>query len=112
MGHTATVEAAPQYLHALAHANQVRLARAELKRRIRAGELSAAEVLIASPWQARTMSVSDLLMSQRNWGRIRSRRVLLALQVPENKQIGTLTERQRKALAAVLTARPPGHALR
>ena len=56
------------------------------------------------------MSISDLLMSQKRWGRTRCRRLLVSLSVPENKQVGTLTERQRLALAAVLTAKnaPPG----
>lgn len=106
MGSLATVDAAPQHIKALEHANRVRLARAELKRRVATGEISAAEVIEACPWQAETMSVSDLLMSQRRWGRARCRRVLVALGVPENKRIGTLTDRQRMALAAVLSAKP------
>jgi hypothetical protein len=108
MGNTATVDAAPQHLTALDFANRFRLARAELKRRVASGEMSAAEVIEACPWQAETMSVSDLLMSQRRWGRARCRRVLIALGVPENKRIGTLTDRQRLALAAVLSAQPVG----
>jgi hypothetical protein len=44
-------------------------------------------------------------MSQKRWGRARCRRLLVSLGVPENKQIGTLTERQRLALAAVLAAK-------
>ena len=52
-----------------------------------------------------SMEVSDLLMSQRRWGRARCRRLLLSLGLPENKQIGTLTTRQRQALAAVLSAK-------
>ena len=68
MGNTATVDAAPQHLKALEYANRVRLARAELKRLVATGEMSAAEVIEACPWQAETMSVSDLLMSQRRWG--------------------------------------------
>ena len=51
------------------------------------------------------MSISDLLMSQKRWGRTRCRRLLVSLGVPENKQVGTLTERQRIALAAVLAAK-------
>jgi hypothetical protein len=51
------------------------------------------------------MSISDLLMSQKRWGRARCRRLLVSLGVPENKQVGTLTERQRRALAAMLTAK-------
>jgi hypothetical protein len=101
---TATPTAAgPQCLRALEHANHVRFARAELKRRVRTGRLSAAEVILTCPWQARTMSLSELLVSQRSWGRIRVRRLLLPLPVAENKQIGTLTERQRLAIAAGLS---------
>jgi len=81
-----------------------------MKRRITAGELSATEVIMNCPWQAHSMSISDLLMSQKRWGRTRCRRLLVSLGVPENKQVGTLTERQRLALAAVLAAKnaPPG----
>ena len=106
MANAATVGTDPQqHLRALEYANRVRLARARLKRRIAAGEMSAAEVVLTCPWQAHTMSVSDLLMSQKRWGRARCRRLLVSLGVPENKQIGTLTERQRLALAAVLEAK-------
>jgi hypothetical protein len=106
MGKTATVAAGQeQHLRALEYANRVRLARARMKRKVAAGELSAADVILSCPWQAHSMSISDLLMSQKRWGRARCRRLLVSLGVPENKQIGTLTERQRVALAAVLTAR-------
>jgi hypothetical protein len=106
MGKSATIDAGQeQHLQALEYANRVRLARARMKRRIAAGELSAAEVILSCPWQAHSMSISDLLMSQKRWGRARCRRLLVSLGVPENKQVGTLTERQRLALAAVLTAK-------
>ena len=105
MGDTATSIAAPQHLQALQHANRVRLARAGLKRKVATQELTAAEVVLDCPWEAASMEISDLLMSQRRWGRARCRRLLLSLGLPENKQIGTLTARQRQALAAVLTAK-------
>jgi hypothetical protein len=105
MGDRATADAGPQHLKALERANRVRLARAALKRQVAAGELSAAEVIMAGPWEAESMSISELLMSQRRWGRTRCRRVLLSLGLPENKQIGTMTERQRTALAAMLSAK-------
>ncbi len=106
MGNSATVGGGQQqHLRALEYANRVRLARARMKRRVAAGELSAADVILSCPWEAHTMSVSDLLMSQKRWGRARCRRLLLSLGVPENKQIGTLTERQRVGLAAVLEAK-------
>ena len=105
MGDRAMVDAGPQHLKALERANRVRLARAALKRQVAGGERSAAEVIMASPWEAESMSISELLMSQRRWGRTRCRRVLLSLGLPENKQIGTMTERQRAALAAMLSAK-------
>src|SRR5919199_4165061 len=104
MGQTATPSAAPQHLQALQHANRVRLARAELKRKVAAQETTAAEVVLECPWEAASMEISDLLMSQRRWGRARCRRLLISLGLPENKQIGTLTQRQRLAPAAVLGA--------
>jgi hypothetical protein len=101
-----SVTGEPQHLRALEHANRVRLARAELKRRIAAGDASVPDVVLESPWEARSMELSELLMSQKRWGRERCRRLLLALGIPENKQIGTLTDRQRTALAAMLAAPP------
>jgi hypothetical protein len=108
MRQTTAAAVMPQCLRALERANDVRLARAKLKRRVKAGGLAAAEVVLSCPWHTRTMSVGDLLMSQRGWGRVRTRRLLLSLSVPENKQIATLSERQRLAIAAVLTARAAG----
>jgi hypothetical protein len=93
-----------QHLRALQHANRVRLARAEMKRRIAGGDRSVSEVVLECPWEAQSMELSELLMSQKRWGRERCRRLLLSLGIPENKQIGTLTERQRAALAAMLSA--------
>jgi hypothetical protein len=104
MGKSAVLDAGQdQHLKALEYANRVRLARAQMKRRVAAGELTAADVVMNCPWQAHSMSISDLLMSQKRWGRTRCRRLLTSLGVPENKQVGTLTDRQRIALAAVLT---------
>ena len=47
MMETATMTPEPQRLRALERANEVRLARAELKRRIADGEVSAADVILA-----------------------------------------------------------------
>lgn len=105
MGGTATPDAAPQHLRALEQANRVRLARAELKRRVGSQAITVADVVLECPWEADSMELSDLLMSQRRWGRARCRRVLLSLGLPENKQVGKLTDRQRRALAATLKER-------
>lgn len=101
---TLTTAPAPQHLRALARANEVRLARAELKRRVMRGEISVREVILDCPWEVASMPVAELLMSQRRWGENRCRRVLQAVPVPEHKPIGAMTERQRQALAVRLAA--------
>src|SRR5436309_1428656 len=104
MNAMARMDHGPQHLQALQRANEVRLARAALKRRVSSGEISVAEVILACPTEVEGMAVSDLLMSQRRWGRTRCRNFLAAVPISENKQIGTLTERQRQAVAARLPA--------
>jgi hypothetical protein len=98
---TATAPA-PQHLRALAQANRVRLARAELKRQVAEDETTVAEVVLSCPWEAESMAIADLLMSQHRWGRTRCRRFLAALPMTETKTIGSMTDRQRHALAAML----------
>src|ERR671917_2227469 len=101
MDATATAPAA-QHMRALAQANRVRLARAELKRQVADGETSVADVVLSCPWEAESMTISDLLMSQHRWGRTRSRRFLSSISMSETKTIGTMTDRQRRALAGML----------
>ena len=94
----------PQRLAALERANQVRLARASLKRRIALGQVAAADVLLTCPPEASSWPIGELLISQRRWGSSRCRKFLARNQLVETKRIGTLTERQRRLLASSLTA--------
>jgi hypothetical protein len=103
MNATATiVPAPPQHMQALQRANKVRLAQAELKRRIAAGEINASEVILTCPWEADSMSVADLLMSQRRWGHTRCRNFLAGVPMSETKTVGSMTQRQRHALSDML----------
>src|SRR5829696_1691250 len=95
----------PQCMEALARANKVRLARAALKREISAGHRSITEVIMESPWEVESMSLGELLCSQRRWGRARSRKLLSSTALSEGKRVGTLTERQRRILVAALQAK-------
>ncbi len=97
--------AEPQRLRALERANEIRLARAGLKRSIALGEVSAAQVLIACPAEASSWPVSELLMSQRRWGSTRCRKFLSRNQIVETKPVGKLTDRQRRLLAEGLQER-------
>ena len=92
----------PQHMQALQRANAVRLARAELKRRVADGDLSAADVILDSPWEAASMTVSELLTSQRRWGHTRCRKFLQTVPMSERKTIGSMTDRQRMALSGQL----------
>jgi hypothetical protein len=94
-----------QCMEALARANEVRLARAALKRDISAGRRSVTEVITDSPWESESMSLSELLCSQRRWGRARSRKLLSSAALGEGKKVGSLTERQRRVLTAALEAK-------
>jgi hypothetical protein len=95
-------------MQALARANRVRLARAELKRSIARGDLEAADVVRDCPWETESMTLAELLTSQRRWGRTRARKFLLGLALNENKRLGTLTTRQRALLSAELSSREAG----
>ena len=106
MTDTTQMPVEPQRLRALEHANAIRLARAELKRRIAEGEVSAAEVILQCPEAARKWTVSELLLSQRRWGSTRCRKFLERNGVSEIKLIGSLTDRQRRLLAEQLSGCP------
>ena len=93
---------APQHMQALARANEVRLARAALKRQVAAGARDARDIVLEVPWEAESMSVSELLSAQRRWGRQRSRKLIVAAGLTETKRLGTMTERQRGILARAL----------
>ena len=111
MNATATsAPAGPQHMRALARANEIRLARAELKRGVAAGKIDVAEVIVHCPWEAHSMAVSDLLMSQRRWGQTRCRKFLARLPMSEQKTVGSMTDRQRHVLAAMLSSADGGHA--
>ncbi len=102
---TASAVQIPQHMQALARANRVRLARAELKRSIGRGEADVAEVIRDCPWETESMTLSELLTSQRRWGRTRARKLLQGLALSENKRLGTLTPRQRAILSSALNSR-------
>ena len=102
MNAEARIATSPQHMRALQRANQVRLARADLKRRVAHGDLTVADVVMTSPWEAESMTIADLLMSQRRWGVTRCRKLLQCVPMSETKTVGSMTDRQRQALAGLL----------
>jgi len=98
----------PQHMQALEHANRIRLARASLKRAVAAGQVDAAVIVRDPPAEVESMSVGELLRSQRRWGRTRARKFLFSLALNENRELGRLTERQRHLIASELEAKRLG----
>ena len=102
---TATMAPAPpQHMKALGRANEVRLARARIKRGVGDGTLSVADVILERPWEAANMTLVELLLSQKRWGATKCSKFLATLGLPESKTVGSLTDRQRKLLVGSLSA--------
>jgi hypothetical protein len=77
-----------QRLRALERAKQIRTARAELKRRLRAGEVAAAEAVLRGSRDTDTMTVTQLLSSQAGWGPVRAAKILRSVSMSERKTLG------------------------
>lgn len=100
----------PQHLEALDRANEVRLARAELKREIKSGARSVADLIHPAnplPDFAEAMSVDQLLKAQRRWGTTRARSFLRGLGIGEKRLLSQLTTRQRWVIARKLDRTSP-----
>ena len=93
-----------QRLLALDRANHIRIARAALKRRLHAGQITPAEAILRGSRDTDTMTVDELLRSQRGWGPKRSLTVLRSVLLSDTKTLGSLTERQRVTLAGILSS--------
>jgi hypothetical protein len=97
-------------MRALERANDVRHARAAVKREIAEGTISASEVILSPTPDFASMDVFALLMSQRSWGRIRSLKFLKSVPLSETKTVGSMTNRQRRLLVDRLAADDSQHA--
>jgi hypothetical protein len=93
-----------QRMRALQRANEVRGARAALKRRIATGETSVAEAILGGGAELASMPLIELMMSQRSWGHARCARLLVSIPLSENKPVGSMTDRQLAVLVAMLRA--------
>ena len=93
-----------QRMRALERANEVRVARATLKRLIGSGEITVAQAILSRVSEIQNMAVIELLLSQRSWGHARCRGVLAAIPMSENKAVGSMTDRQQGVLVEMLTS--------
>jgi hypothetical protein len=87
---------------ALAKANEVRLARARLKRDLTAGRIELARVLNDPPPCAQTAKLRDLLLAVPKIGPARVNRTLAHCRIADSKTIAGLSDRQRAVLIQLL----------
>lgn len=91
-----------QRLVALRRANEVRLARAQLKKQLAAGSRRIEDILVEAPELVRGARVYDLLLAVPKLGRARVSRLLRHCEISETRTLGGLSERQRSELIASL----------
>ncbi len=85
-----------QHMDALGRANEVRCARAAVRRKLKKGELSL-KAALANP-HVQGMKAYDLLMAQWKWGPRRTKTALSRAEIFESRRVENLTTRQREAL--------------
>jgi hypothetical protein len=83
---------------ALARANEVRVARAQLKRELAAGTIELAQLLSVPPASAERAKVEELLLAVPRIGPARAQRALAHCRIAETKTVAGLSDRQRAEL--------------
>jgi hypothetical protein len=91
-----------QRMDALARANEIRTARARLKRDLKAGRSSIHQLLLDPPEYLETAKVFDMLLAVPKYGRVKVNKMLLSCRISPSKTIGGLSERQRAELVSLL----------
>ena len=91
-----------QRMDALKSANQIRTARAEFKRDLKAGRKEVTGYILEPPEWLLTAKMFDLLLAVPKMGRVKVNRILTQCRISPSKTIGGLSERQRGEIVAYL----------
>ena len=84
-----------QRMEALKRANDIRTARAKLKKDLKASRASIQTILLDPPEYVLTAKVFDMLLAVPKYGRVKTNRILNQCRISPSKTIGGLSERQR-----------------
>jgi hypothetical protein len=87
-----------QRLRALEQANEVRTARAKLKKELASGKVELVQILADPPACVRTAPIRDVLLVVPKIGSVRAGRILAQCRIAHSKTLGGLTDRQRGEL--------------
>src|ERR671922_1839236 len=91
-----------QRMEALKRANDIRSARARLKKDLKGGKASIHALLLDPPDYVQTAKVFDMLLAVPKYGRVKVNKVLTSCRISPSKTIGGLSERQRVELVQFL----------
>jgi hypothetical protein len=91
-----------QRMDALRRANDIRTARAKLKKDLKANRASIQAILLDPPEYVLTAKVFDMLLAVPKYGRVKTNRILNQCRISPSKTIGGLSERQRAELISQL----------
>ena len=94
-----------QRMDALQRANHIRTQRAQLKRDLRAGNVTIDSLLLSPPAFLETAKVVELLLAVPKYGRVKANRVLQQCRISPSKTVGGLSERQRAEIVDLLRSR-------
>jgi hypothetical protein len=91
-----------QRMDALKRANDIRTARAKLKKDLKAGKANIHTLLLDPPDYLLTAKVFDMLLAVPKYGRVKTNRILNQCRISPSKTIGGMSERQRAELVSQL----------
>jgi RNA-binding protein YlmH len=89
-------------MKALRRANEIRTARAQLKRDLKAGKVKVEQLLIDPPEYVLSAKAFDMIIAVPKYGRVKANKILSQCRISPSKTIGGLSERQRGELVAFL----------
>lgn len=92
-------------MEALGKANEIRSARAQLKRDLKAGRTSIQQLLMDPPEFLETAKVFDMMLAVPKYGRVKVNKILQTCRISPSKTIGGLSDRQRAELVGLLKRR-------
>jgi hypothetical protein len=91
-----------QRMRALQRANEIRSARAQLKRDLKAGKMKIEHLLLDPPDYVLSAKAFDMILAVPKYGRVKANKILTQCRISPSKTIGGLSERQRAELVHML----------
>ena len=89
-------------MRALQRANEIRSARAQLKRDLKAGKARIETLLLNPPEYVMSAKAFDMILAVPKYGRVKANKILTQCRISPSKTIGGLSERQRAELVHLL----------